>query len=276
VITSRHVLACDPRSRELQWIHSRGVVLNPSITVTDDRLFLVESRSESLLARPEAACRLEELVTDDAWLVALDRHSGETAWERPLGDYLAACRNILYLQCAGDRLVACGSYLGDDNDTRYRVMVMDAANGEPAWQNEHHEGKRGAFSHGEQVHHPVIIGDLLVAEPVIYNLASGQRVAPSGIADDWRIVRPGHSCGTMSASDRCLFFRANNPTMLDLRDSGSADPYRKLAPTRPGCWINIIPAAGLVLIPEASASCVCDYPLQTSMAFLPRPIDEEP
>jgi len=38
----------------------------------------------------------------------------------------------------------------------------------------------------------------------------------------------------------------------------------------PGCWINIIPAGGLVLIPEASSGCTCGYPLQTSMAFIPK------
>ena len=36
---------------------------------------------------------------------------------------------------------------------------------------------------------------------------------------------------------------------------------------RPGCWINVIPANGLVLFPEASAGCTCKYPLQTSIGF---------
>ena len=31
----------------------------------------------------------------------------------------------------------------------------------------------------------------------------------------------------------------------------------------------MIPAAGRLLIPEASASCVCHFPLQTSLAFAP-------
>jgi hypothetical protein len=40
--------------------------------------------------------------------------------------------------------------------------------------------------------------------------------------------------------------------------------------SRPGCWINMIPAGGLLLIPEASSGCTCDFPVQTSLAFLPR------
>jgi hypothetical protein len=31
----------------------------------------------------------------------------------------------------------------------------------------------------------------------------------------------------------------------------------------------MIPAGGLLLVPEASSGCTCDYPLQGSMAFLP-------
>ncbi|GIT77987.1 MAG: hypothetical protein Ct9H300mP32_3690 [Verrucomicrobiota bacterium] len=50
----------------------------------------------------------------------------------------------------------------------------------------------------------------------------------------------------------CPFFRAANPTVLDLGKS-AAGQFQTLAPTRPGCWINILPAQGLVLIPEASS-----------------------
>ena len=32
----------------------------------------------------------------------------------------------------------------------------------------------------------------------------------------------------------------------------------------------MIPAGGLLLIPEASSGCTCNYSIQTSLAFLPR------
>ena len=46
-------------------------------------------------------------------------------------------------------------------------------------------------------------------------------------------------------------------------------PIQMTNETRPGCWINMIPAGGLLLIPESSAGCTCDYPIQTSMTFMP-------
>jgi hypothetical protein len=39
--------------------------------------------------------------------------------------------------------------------------------------------------------------------------------------------------------------------------------------TRSGCWINMIQAGGLVLVPEASSGCTCGFPLQTSLAYIP-------
>ena len=65
---------------------------------------------------------------------------------------------------------------------------------------------------------------------------------------------------------------SRNPWISD--DSGLNGGFEDFGGLRPGCWINIVPAAGLILIPEASASCVCNYPLQTSMAFLPKPADQ--
>ncbi|GAG42434.1 unnamed protein product, partial [marine sediment metagenome] len=38
---------------------------------------------------------------------------------------------------------------------------------------------------------------------------------------------------------------------------------------RPGCWINFIPAGGLLLFPEASVSCMCPFPNMCSVAFKP-------
>lgn len=67
-----------------------------------------------------------------------------------------------------------------------------------------------------------------------------------------------------------LLFRADNPTFFRFSDG----TFTRLSPTRPGCWLNILPVEGGVLIPEASASCICEYPIQASLgfAFSPEPV----
>ena len=57
--------------------------------------------------------------------------------------------------------------------------------------------------------------------------------------------------------------------MYDLAEGGG--PARLTGVTRPGCWINIIPAGGLVLIPEGSSGCTCNFAIQTSLALRPIP-----
>jgi hypothetical protein len=38
---------------------------------------------------------------------------------------------------------------------------------------------------------------------------------------------------------------------------------------RASCWVNMIPACGLVLVPEGSSSCPCAYNYKTSVAMMP-------
>jgi hypothetical protein len=38
---------------------------------------------------------------------------------------------------------------------------------------------------------------------------------------------------------------------------------------RPGCWINVIPAGGLLLMPDATDRCTCSYLIKTSIVLQP-------
>ncbi len=268
VVTSRSLLCMDPKSWTRRWNVKRGAIVNPTITLGDDKIFFVESRNKASKDHATGRIPLATLLGSDAWLVALHARTGKKAWEIPL--VLPECRNVLYLAATGDRLVLLGSRDDPRRDAHYHLRVMSTDDGKEIWRAGHGNAKPGQLSHGEQVHHPVVLQGLIVAEPFVYRLADGTRVNPDGGNKAWSIKRPGHSCGTMSGAGSCLFFRANNPTLLDLSEDRRGDRFVKLAPSRAGCWINIIPACGLVLIPEGSASCVCHYPLQTSMAFRPR------
>ena len=83
-------------------------------------------------------------------------------------------------------------------------------------------------------------------------------------------ARGGHGCGTLSACRSGLFFRAGNPAMCD---PVTGEKIRLTHVTRPGCWINIIPAGGLILIPEASSGCTCNFGVQTSLALIPASLE---
>ena len=269
MVTGTHLFSAPLDGSRLgqgQWTHDGGTILNPTITLSGGRVFFVET------TRPVGGSgrhTLDALRKTGLQIVCLDAETGGRLWARAVDNGLELSGNILFLVASGEQLIATGSYLNAGNDTEYRVHCYSAKSGRELWSASHLKGKPGAFTHGEQVHHPVILGDRLIAEPAIYELATGKRLGPLDVPADWNLKRPGHSCGTLAGAGDCLFFRAANPTVLDLGQS-AAGRFRVLAPTRPGCWINILPAQGLVLIPEASSGCVCHFSLQTSMAFRPR------
>ena len=248
------------------WSYSpRGVILNGTIALGDQQVVFVESRSKNCVQHETDRIPMSTLM-EDSYLVSLAPQSGKVIWEIPL-DWSDA-RNMLYAQLVDDKVILTTSR-SQDEKAHYMIRVVDAEDGSPLWETDHEHVKSGLF-HGEQVHHPVVLHRpdgriVLVAEPYLYNLDSGQRTVPFGASADWALNRPGHSCGTLSGAGQHIFFRAGNPTAFNLATS----TFTALAPTRAGCWINMIPAGGRLLIPEGSASCVCHYSLQTSMAFAP-------
>lgn len=269
LVTSTHLFSAPLEGTRLakgRWTYEGGTILNPTITLSQGCVFFVET-TKSINGTGQHS--LEILQENDLRIVCLDSKTGGKLWSRPLQNGLEQCRNILFVAASGENLVVTGSHLDSDNDTLYRVNCYSSKTGDELWRASHLKGLPGAFTHGEQVHHPVILGERLIAEPAIYELATGKRLGPMGEATGWNLKRPGHSCGTLTGAGDCLFFRAANPTVLDLGKSKTGE-FQSLSPTRPGCWINILPAQGLVLIPEASSGCVCHFSLQTSMAFRPR------
>lgn len=270
MVTSETVFRLDPKSGQSDWEYHGGVILNPTLTMSESAIFFIETQSSQALENKVGRISLDDCFAGRADMVALSLNTGKPIWKRPLPDSLMQSRNIIYLSTFKDRLVVCGSFLNDQSDSTYLVACLDADDGRVLWESSHEKGKPGESFHGEQLHHPVIMDPYLITEPVIYRLSDGNPVNVLDTSEPWTLQRPGHSCGTLSAGGDCLFFRATNPTALDLsRNLQHADAPTKLSPSRTGCWINIIPASGLVLIPEASAGCVCHFSLQTSMGFLP-------
>lgn len=270
LVTARAISKLDRNGAPLWSYGGQGVIAHGSLAVDEEqqRMIFVEGRSAACLAHTTDQIPLAAIM-EEAQLVCLNTETGAIAWKQSL--VWPEANNMMYGQLAGDKVVLTTSESEGDK-ANYAMRVWSLKDGTQIWQATHRHVRSGLF-HGEQVHHPVVLSQsdgtqLLVAEPYLYDLRNGNRVVPSGAAEDWAMVRPGHSCGTLSGTGHFLFFRAGNPTLLDLSQPGGKS-FTALAPNRAGCWINMIPAAGRLLIPEASASCICNYSIQTSMAFAP-------
>jgi outer membrane protein assembly factor BamB len=269
IVTSMSLFCKDRRKGGLAWQYraAAGAILNPTITIGDGCVYFVESANPATVAETSGRSTPDQLLAAGACLVALDAQTGRERWRRE-ADFRAV-EHHLYLAFARQRLVAVGSRNhrvdGSSKPTVwYDVHAFNAADGTPLWKQSQDNRQGAGGDHGEQDHHPAIVGDTVYVEPKAYDLTTGRPI------DSWRFARGGHGCGTISACPGALFFRAGNPTMCDLV---SGEKTRLTHVTRPGCWINIIPAGGLILIPEASSGCTCNFGVQTSLALIPASLE---
>ena len=277
IVTSDFVFSRQTSGGKLVWKYAenKGAILNPTLTVGGNKMYFVESNNSATLAKANGRSTLDAMLSQGANLVALDLKSGKVAWK--IATDFSEIQHHLYLSYARDVLVAVGSRNVDtgkkDNKGRkiehvwYDTHAIDARTGELLWTRSQDNQVRSGGEHGEQDHRPAVVGETVYVEPYAYDLLSGEP------RTDWKLSRGGHGCGTVSASSATLFFRAGNPTMCDLATGQNA---KVNLVSRPGCWINSIPAGGLLLIPEASSGCTCNFPLQTSMAFIPESLLADP
>jgi outer membrane protein assembly factor BamB len=283
------IFAIDAATGKHLWWHQGQSINFQTIARGPNRVFFIDSsvtseQREAILrqdkselaqlegpARQNAEDRLKAL--DVRLAVALDATTGQKLWSTPVD--VTDCSEIgigggkLTMMYHDGVLVLCGAnanghywkqFVAGDFSRR-RLVALSAQDGHKLWGQD-----------ANYRHRPIIIGDRIIAEPWAYDLKSGAqktREHPlTGSAVPWSFMRPGHHCGALSACDNMLVFRSGHTGFFDLlSDAGT----RHFAGHRPGCWINAIPASGLVVMPEASAGCVCLFSIASTIVLEPRP-----
>ncbi len=259
VVTSDYLFALDKQSGRLNWKYKDGIVLNTTIAIGGGRMFFIETNSPKALADKLGRMPVKTLFDDGMQnLTCLNIETGRVLFKKKLD--VTYFEEPVYINYADNILLLSGSRLAE-GVVRYHYTAFDARSGESIWHADHGTTLNTDGSHGEYNRHPTIVGETVYAWPYAYNLKTGGKI------EGWEFDRHGHGCGGISASSQCLFWRGRNPWMYDLGPNGGPQQLTKV--TRPGCWINAIPAGGLVLIPESSSGCTCGFAMQTSLAFVP-------
>lgn len=248
------------------WVQtSRGRLVNPTLCAANGRLYAVEARGRS--AQEDRSGRLTcTQILEDAAVICRDAATGSLLWEKPL--QWPEARDVLGLSVVGNQLLLSAAQ-SVGQQAEYRLRCWSADDGREQWAANVTNPVKDLY-HGQQVKRPVVLKDKVAFESALFDLESGRRWTPPGMPAGWILSRPGHACGGMTGGPDGLLFRADNPTFFRFSDG----TFTRLSPTRPGCWLNILPVEGGVLIPEASASCICEYPIQASLgfAFSPEPV----
>jgi len=265
VIVSESVFAMDRHSGAVAWKWGRGgAIMNNAITIADGRVYFVESLNEKSRGCADGRLRIDYFCESAASLVALDVKTGALVWERPI---TLPYDHIMFLNGADGTLLLTGSY-NEENKVFYGLFAMAADTGADRWHtafqalnNRSEDFAETGGSHGEQWQHPVINQGTVYARPFAFNLKTGEKL-------DYIARRGGHGCGGLTSSAFYLYGRGSNPRMYPT-ETTQTDGLPLTLVSRPGCWLNIIPAGGLVMIPESSSGCTCAYPLQTSIVLIP-------
>jgi len=124
--------------------------------------------------------------------------------------------------------------------------------------------------HNRTLTQPTIVGNTVVFATTSYqggrhglqafDLKTGKR------DDTLKNYDQKKGCAPIAASAQALFHRGFQCAAYDLATKTNLDVS---SATRPSCWISMIPAGGLLLMPEGSHGCDCGQNIQTSMALAP-------
>jgi hypothetical protein len=110
---------------------------------------------------------------------------------------------------------------------------------------------------------PMIV-DGVFYSPDAHDLHTGQSVTWPG-TDKRRSLRAGTGCATYAGCPTLAMSRFSSLGFKDLNGHLASFTY---SPVRASCWINMIPAGGLVVVPEGSSSCQCAYNYKMSLSLM--------
>lgn len=200
----------------------------------------------------------------DRPLATKDRIDGDKAVEHPLGELLTLdgpSGKVLWR--SADNIYGTLLALGAKHDvllmsyqsTRFKLL-SEAGGVLTGFRAS--DGKRLWETKATYLTRPVLNDGTIYAQGGAWDLRTGA-------AQPFPFKR-SYGCGQLAGSAHLLVFRSATLGYLDLENSGGEIDYGGI---RPGCWINAIPAGGVVLVPDASSGCQCSYLNQAWIALLP-------
>lgn len=243
------LFAMDAKSGKLLWRYdAKESIRNNAIAIGDGRVFLIDRKlaEDDLLSK--ATARRGEKGAAKAGhptgeLIMLKAKSGKRVWDNDKDIF----GTVLVFSKQHDMLLM--SY----QSTRFklpsevggRMAVFRASEGYRIWDKKMNYITR-----------PLLNDQKIITQSGAWDLLSGENVPFE--------LKRSYGCGQIAASKHLLLFRSATFGYKDLSRNAGTENYGGM---RPGCWINAVPAGGLVLIPDASSGCKCSYQNRSWMAL---------
>ena len=249
---SSTLFALDPSNGELRWRYdAQDSIRHNAVAIGDDQVFLIDRPLAKFDRNRDA--KAEE--HPPGVLIALDARTGEERW-RNEGQIDGTTLSLspeyrkLVMSYQPTRFSLASEVGG-------RLAVFSTEHGELTWSREATYSSR-----------PLINDYTVYAQGGAWDLLSGEQ-RPFNFSRSY-------GCGILAGSRHMMVYRSATLGYFDLLKNQKTENYGGM---RPGCWINALPAGGLVMVPDASAGCVCSYLNQSWIALEPvgvRPPEIEP
>jgi len=245
-VVSDQLFSVGKTSESMQWSYPGGVVLNATITITDEKVYFLETNDVDLLAGK--AARLQDAkLWKSLELVALDLKTGEEKWRGPINGMDGT--TAISMTISDEKLIVNASSAG-----KFSVHCCDAtASGKVLWNSEF---KWEANHHGKHLARPAVVGGKVFVRPVVLDLETGEKLTNLSFPS-------GHTCASYTLCKNAMFLRAGDLTMWS-PDSGEVSRWPRI---RTDCWISLIPAGGMLLVPEGGGGCSCGKWMESSLGF---------
>ena len=258
IITSKALFCRNKISGALIWTYDNSTVItNPAICVSEDAVYFYESNHPDATGDADGRVPLGNFFKQSAGsLVKINKNSGNLVWRVPASPPFA---HVIYLSYANNVVLATGSYTLSSK-IWYQKIAYNPANGSVLWSKDNDSGYGPGLNHGEQDKRSMIIGNNVYHKFGCYNLLTGATVNYSLTTSN---------CADSSASASCIYSRDGGFPSGASTSGGASVPLCN--EMRPGCYITIIPAGGLIFLPSYAAGCSCGpYTLLTTVAWQPQ------
>ncbi|MBG86480.1 MAG: hypothetical protein CMO80_06210 [Verrucomicrobiales bacterium] len=241
---SKTLFAMDAKTGELKWRYDANHSLRHNgISIGDGWVILIDRALAPFDLKKDGKADPDAHPTGE--LVALDAESGKEVW-RKKEDIFGTLSAIS---------VEHGAVMMSYQPTRFRlaseiggrIAVFNLSDGGLLWQTTSKYDSR-----------PVVNDRTIYAQGGAWDLLTGE-TRPFNF-------KRSYGCGVLAGSKNMFVFRSATLGYFDLERNEKTEDFGGI---RPGCWINVIPAGGLVFAPDASAGCTCSYLNQSWIALQP-------
>ena len=251
------LFALDADKGELLWKReAKDSIRNNTITIAGDNLYCIDRPivSADRIKNPKRNGRPEKKLPAEAIpsgkLFALNATSGKEIWsnqDKIWGTQLSVseAHNILLMNYSAVR----HGFFALPSETGGRLAAFNTKTGKRIWDMEAKYKSR-----------PIINDNVLYAQDGTWDIKTGKALP-------FKLQR-SYGCGQITSGSNMMLFRSATLGYVDI--SSSEPETKNFGGIRLGCYINAIPAGGLVLVPDGSSKCQCSYQMRSWFALRPQ------